>query len=133
MADHGVLAGVGFVMFLLSVGTRPTTWWRYVRTGTVPVTPPAAEYAEAGRFDVELLHVGARPFEVMKALRDVTALEAVDARILVETTPALVAEQLSVSSARRVRERLERAGATASVVAAGDRPPSDPSGGPARS
>ena len=126
VADHGVLADVGFIVFLLSVATKPTTWWRYVRTGTVPATPPAAEYAEPGPFDVQLLHAGARPFDVMKALRDVTAVDAVDARIRVEATPALVAEQLSDSSARRVRERLERAGATASIVPAGDRPPSDP-------
>ena len=115
-ADGGVLSAVGITVFVLSVMTNPARWWRYVLTGAKPEAPPAAEFSEAGMCSVELQDSGTRPFEVLKALREGTGVGFSDAKATIETVPATIAERLSEGSAQRVRDRVERAGATAAVV-----------------
>ena len=115
-ADGGVLSAVGATILVLSVMTNPARWWRYVLTGAKPEAPPGAEFSETGVCSVELQNSGTRPFEVLKALREVTGVGFSDAKATIDTVPATIAERLSGGSAQRVRDRVERAGATATVV-----------------
>ena len=118
--DAGVLSAAGIVVFVLSVMTNPARWWHYVLTGAKPEAPPAAEFSEAGVCSVELQNSGTRPVEVIRALREVTGAGFSDAKATVESAPATIAEGLSEDSAQRVRDRVERAGATAAVVTSSD-------------
>jgi ribosomal protein L7/L12 len=107
---------VGIFVFFVSVPTNPARWWRYVRTGTRLPTQPAAEFTDPGVFVVELQDSGSRSIALIKALREVTTVELAGALSKVTNVPATIADGLSEESARRVRDRVERAGATASIV-----------------
>ncbi len=107
---------VGSAIFVLSVLTNPARWWHYVFTGANPHPPPAAELSELGAWGVELHHSGARPLEVIKAIREVTWAAFPEAKAQVQSATATIVENLSEESAGRVRDRIERAGATASLV-----------------
>ena len=115
-SDGAALSLVGVVVLVVSVMTNPTRWWRYVLTGATAESSVAAEFSEAGSCSVELRSPGARPIEVVKALREVTGAGLSDAMTTVDSAPAIIAERLSAASARRVRDRVELAGATAAVV-----------------
>ena len=119
-ADGGALSAVGITVFVLSVMTNPARWWHHVLTGARHEAPPPVEFSEAGVCSVELQSSGARPVEVLKALREVTGAGLADARAAIENAPVMIAERLSEGSAQRVRDRVERAGATAAVVTRGD-------------
>jgi ribosomal protein L7/L12 len=114
-ADLGVWFYLGVAVFVGSLPlANPVAWWHYVRTGQGP--PLEAEYAEGGDFRVELRAPGPRAIEVVKAVREVTGAGLVEAKSKVDTTPSTVVAGLSEASAGRVRARLERAGANATVA-----------------
>ncbi|MCX7599726.1 MAG: 50S ribosomal protein L7/L12 [Armatimonadetes bacterium] len=70
---------------------------------------PAEE--EKTEFDVVLADVGENKIHVIKAVREVTNLGLKEAKDLVETAGAVVAEQVSKEEANRIKEKLEAAGA----------------------
>jgi ribosomal protein L7/L12 len=115
-SERGVCLLVGSAIFVLSVLVNPARWWQYVLTGAKTQSPPAAELSEPGAWGVELRNSGARPVEVIKAIREVTWAAFPEAETQVQGAPATIAENRSEGSARRVRDRIERAGATASIV-----------------
>jgi len=70
---------------------------------------PAEE--EKSEFKVTLKEAGGEKIKVIKALRTVTDLSLKDAKGLVESAPAVVAESASKDDAKKMKETLEAAGA----------------------
>jgi len=70
---------------------------------------------EQTEFDVELTETGAKKINVIKAVREVTALGLADAKTLVESAPKVVKEGVSKEEAEEIKKKLEEAGAKVSV------------------
>ena len=76
----------------------------------------AAAAEEKTEFDVVLKEVGANKIAVIKAVREVkTGLGLVDAKKLVEGTPAVILEAVSKDEANAAKAKLEEAGAKVDV------------------
>ena len=77
---------------------------------------PAEAEEEKTEFDVVLTDAGANKIAVIKAVREVKAgLGLVDAKKLVEGTPATILEGVSKDEANAAKAKLEEAGATIDV------------------
>jgi large subunit ribosomal protein L7/L12 len=77
--------------------------------------PAAAPAEEQTEFDVELTDAGAKKINVIKAVREITALGLADAKNLVESAPKMVKEGVSKAEAEEMRKKLEEAGAKVTV------------------
>ena len=75
----------------------------------------AAAVEEKTEFDVILQAVGANKINVIKVVREVTALGLKEAKDLVEASPKAVKEGVSKEEAETVRQKLADAGATVEV------------------
>ena len=75
----------------------------------------AAAAEEQTEFDVILQAVGAAKINVIKVVREVTALGLKEAKDLVEAAPKAVKEGISKEEAETVRQKLADAGATVEV------------------
>jgi large subunit ribosomal protein L7/L12 len=79
----------------------------------------AAEAAVAAEekteFDVYLTEIGPNKIQVIKAVREVTALGLREAKALVESAPVAVKEGLPKEEAEALRSTLETTGATIEV------------------
>ena len=115
-SDSGWLIGAGASLLVLNVLNDPVGWWRHVRTGTRLETPVRAEFAEPGACSVELRSTGGRSIDVIKQLRETTGVGLAEAKSKVQAVPVVIAEGLSAESAKRVRQQVELAGATAVIV-----------------
>ncbi len=80
---------------------------------TTTAAAPAAE--EKTEFTVILKEIGANKINVIKAVREVTALGLKEAKELVESAPKAVKEDVSKEEAAAVKAKLEAAGATVEV------------------
>src|SRR4030081_3415020 len=80
--------------------------------GGVEAAAPAEEKTE---FDVVLQAAGANKINVIKVVREVTALGLKEAKDLVEAAPKAVKEGVSKDEAETVRQKLADAGATVEV------------------
>ena len=82
---------------------------------------PAADGAapaggdEQSEFEVTLQDVGANKINVIKAVREVTALGLREVKELVESAPARVKESIAKDEADSIKAKLEEAGATVEV------------------
>ena len=77
---------------------------------------PAEAEEEKTEFNVVLTEAGANKIAVIKAVREVKAgLGLVDAKILVEGTPAVILEAVSKDEANAAKAKLEEAGAKVDV------------------
>ncbi len=74
---------------------------------------PAAE--EKTEFDVILQAAGANKINVIKVVREITALGLKEAKDLVEAAPKAVKEGVTKDEAETVRQKLADAGATVEV------------------
>ena len=82
--------------------------------GVSAAAPVAA--AEKTEFNVVLTEAGANKIAVIKAVREVKAgLGLVDAKKLVEGTPAVILEAVSKDEANAAKAKLEEAGAKVDV------------------
>ncbi len=72
---------------------------------------PAEAVEEQTEFTVELTEAGAKKINVIKAVREVTALGLADAKNLVESAPKAVKENVSKEEAEEIKKKLEDAGA----------------------
>ena len=79
-------------------------------TAAEPVEAPKAE--EKTEFTIILKSVGEKKIEVIKAVREVTALGLKQAKDLVEAAPQTVKEGVSKEEAMTIKQKLEAAGAT---------------------
>ena len=75
----------------------------------------AAAVEEQTEFDVILQAVGGNKINVIKVVREVTALGLKEAKDLVEAAPKAVKEGVSKEEAETVRQKLSDAGATVEV------------------
>ena len=70
---------------------------------------------EQSEFEVTLQVIGANKINVIKAVREVTALGLREAKELVESAPARVKESVAKDEADSIKAKLEEAGATVEV------------------
>jgi len=75
----------------------------------------AAEAEEKTEFDVILQAIGGNKINVIKVVREVTALGLKEAKDLVEAAPKAVKEGVSKEEADTIRQKLADAGATVEV------------------
>jgi large subunit ribosomal protein L7/L12 len=83
--------------------------------GAMPMAAAAEEEEEKTEFDVVLQDFGAKKINVIKAVRQLTALGLKEAKDLVESAPAPVQEGVSKEAAEEAKKLLEEAGATVEV------------------
>src|SRR5437879_8945927 len=75
----------------------------------------AAPAEEKSEFDVILQSVGGNKINVIKVVREVTALGLKEAKDLVEAAPKAVKDGVSKEAAETIRQKLADAGATVEV------------------
>lgn len=80
-----------------------------------PAEPAAPEAEEQTQFNVVLKDFGANKINVIKAVREITALGLKESKDLVESVPTPVREAIGKDEAASVKEKLEAAGATVEV------------------
>lgn len=66
---------------------------------------------EKTEFDVELTDIGPNKIQVIKVVRDITALGLKEAKELVESAPKVIRESLDKDSADDLKAKLEEVGA----------------------
>jgi len=76
---------------------------------------PAAAAEEKTEFTVILADGGANKINVIKAVREITALGLKEAKDLVEGAPQNVKENVSKQEAEEVKKKLEEAGASVQI------------------
>jgi large subunit ribosomal protein L7/L12 len=74
--------------------------------------PPEEEQTE---FEVTLREIGPNKINVIKAVREVTALGLREAKELVESAPARVKEAVAKDEANSINAKLEEAGASVEI------------------
>lgn len=80
--------------------------------------PAAADEAasnEPTEVTVTLTEVGGTKVAVIKAVREITGLGLVDAKKLVDSTPAAIKENISPDEANQIKEKLMAAGASVEI------------------
>ncbi len=70
---------------------------------------------EKTEFDVELTAIGDKKIQVIKVVRELTALGLKEAKDLVESSPCKVLEGLSKDAAESAKEKLQVQGATVEI------------------
>jgi large subunit ribosomal protein L7/L12 len=93
-----------------------------VSAAAVAAAPAAAAGGDAGgaaaeqtEFNVLILEPGGKKINVIKAVREITALGLREAKTLVETAGGLVREGVSKEEAEEVKGKLEAAGAKVEI------------------
>ena len=86
----------------------------------VGVAAPAAggdtaSAEEQTEFDVELASVGDKKINVIKVIREVTALGLKEAKELADNAPSVIKETVGKDEAEEVKNKLEEAGATVTL------------------
>jgi large subunit ribosomal protein L7/L12 len=76
---------------------------------------PVAEKEEQTEFNVILADAGANKINVIKAVREITALGLKEAKDLVEGAPKPIKEGVSKDEAKDIKAKLEAAGAKVEV------------------
>ncbi len=85
---------------------------------TAPGAAPAAapeEEEEQTEFDVILTEIGQKKVNVIKVVREITALGLKEAKELVDNAPKPVKEKVSKEEAETIKGKLTEAGATVEV------------------
>lgn len=80
-----------------------------------PAGAPAAAAAEKTEFNVILTSAGANKIGVIKEIRGITGLGLKESKDLVEGAPKTVKESVSKDEAAKIKELLEKAGATVEI------------------
>lgn len=88
-------------------------------TAAAPVAVAAAaapaEDAAPANVTVTLTDVGATKVAVIKAVREITGAGLVEAKGMVDKTPAVIKENIPAEEGKVIKEKLEAAGATVEV------------------
>lgn len=95
----------------VAVAAAPAAAGAAAPGGAAPAEAPAAE-EEKTEWTVVLKDVGPNKINVIKAVREVTALGLKEAKDLVESAPTNVKEGISKADAEAVVKKLQEAGAT---------------------
>jgi large subunit ribosomal protein L7/L12 len=83
--------------------------------GAVAAGPAEAAVEEKTEFDVILADVGASKINVIKAVREITALGLKEAKDLVESAPKPIREAVGKEEAEETKKKLEAAGAKVEI------------------
>lgn len=87
--------------------------------GAMPASGGAGEEGEAKEvktsFNVELTGAGAQKIQVIKVLREITALGLKEAKDLADAAPKMVKEGVSKEEADEMKKKLEEAGGTVTI------------------
>jgi large subunit ribosomal protein L7/L12 len=75
----------------------------------------AAAAPEQTEFDVVLTGFGDAKLNVVKVVKNITGASLMDAKKMVEGTPAKIKEQVSKEEAEKVKKELEEAGASVEI------------------
>ncbi|MEG0685315.1 MAG: ribosomal protein L7/L12, partial [Coprobacillus sp.] len=75
----------------------------------------AGEAGPAANVTVTLTDVGATKVAVIKAVREITGLGLVEAKGMVDNTPAQIKADVPAEEGAKIKEQLEAAGATVEV------------------
>jgi large subunit ribosomal protein L7/L12 len=93
--------------------------WGVSASAPVAVAAVAAGGAPAEEaqteFNVTLTSFGAKKIEVIKEIRAITGLGLKEAKDLVESAPKAIKESVSKDEANKIKEQLEKVGATVEV------------------
>ena len=77
----------------------------------VAAAPAAAAVEEKTEFDVVLAEIGPNQLNVIKVVREITALGLGEAKALVESAPAKIKEALAKDEAEALKAKIEETGA----------------------
>jgi len=77
--------------------------------------PGAAAAADKTEFDLELTAIGDKKIQVIKVVRELTALGLKEAKDLVEAVPGKILEGVSKEAADDAKAKLEEQGATVEI------------------
>lgn len=80
-----------------------------------PAADDEAASNEPTEVTVTLTEVGGTKVAVIKAVREITGLGLVDAKKLVDSTPAAIKENISPDEANQIKEKLMAAGASVEI------------------
>ncbi|NMB35487.1 MAG: 50S ribosomal protein L7/L12 [Firmicutes bacterium] len=83
--------------------------------GAAPDAAEAAAEKEQTEFDVVLTGAGEKKIQVIKAVREITALGLREAKALVDEAPKPVKEKVSKEEAEEVKAKLEEVGASVEI------------------
>lgn len=86
-----------------------------VAVAAVGAATPAAVVEEKTEFDVILAEAGANKINVIKVVREITALGLKEAKDLVESAPKAIKEAIGKEEAEDIKKKLEGAGAKVEV------------------
>jgi large subunit ribosomal protein L7/L12 len=86
-----------------------------VAVAAVGGAAPAAVVEEKTEFDVILAEAGANKINVIKVVREITALGLKEAKDLVEGAPKAIKEAIGKEEAEDIKKKLEGAGAKVEV------------------
>jgi large subunit ribosomal protein L7/L12 len=81
----------------------------------MPAADAGAAVEEKTEFDVELTSHGSNKIGVIKEVRGITGLGLKEAKELVDNAPKMVKEAVSKDEADKIKEALEKAGATVTI------------------
>ncbi len=80
-----------------------------------PAAAAAAPVEEQTEFTVTLKNFGAQKIQVIKAVREITALGLKDAKDMVEAAPKAIKEDVSKAEAEEIAKKLKDAGAEVEI------------------
>tara|TARA_B100001250_G_C19645802_1_gene720293 strand:+ start:198 stop:581 length:384 start_codon:yes stop_codon:yes gene_type:complete len=83
--------------------------------GAAGPSTDGAVQEEKSEFDLELSAVGDKKINVIKAVREITALGLKEAKDLVDGAPSVIKEALSKDDAEEAKTKLEEAGASVTL------------------
>ena len=86
-----------------------------VAAAPAPAAGDGASAEEKTEFDVELTTVGDKKINVIKVIREATALGLKEAKELADGAPSVIKEAASKEEAEEVKAKLEEAGATVTL------------------
>ena len=77
--------------------------------------PTADAVEEKSEFNVELTSVGEKKINVIKVIREITALGLKEAKEIADSAPSVVKEAAAKEEAEEIKKKLEDAGATVTL------------------
>ena len=83
--------------------------------GGAPAVGGDAAAEEKTEFDVELTSVGEKKINVIKVIREVTALGLKEAKELADGAPSIIKEAVGKDESEELKSKLEEAGATVTL------------------
>jgi len=82
-----------------------------------PTDGGPAAVAEPTEFDVVMTGFGDKKLDVVKVVKNITGSTLMEAKKLVESAPATIKEKASKEEAEKIKEELEKAGASVELKA----------------